>query len=472
MANLVSTDPCTGELVWQGEAADAAVVGAAVARSRSAQPAWEDTPIEERIAVLRAYAGQVQLRSEELARLISRETGKPFWEAKTEAASVAAKVEISIKAQADRASERHHQADGMATALRHRPHGVLAVLGPYNFPAHLPNGHIVPALLAGNSVVFKPSELAPATAELTAQLWREAGLPDSVLEIVQGTAETGEALASNPYIDGLLFTGSSRTGKLLAQHFAETPGRILALEMGGNNPLLAWNVAEDDLEAAAAIIVQSGWLSAGQRCTCARRLIIQDSLADALIDRVTDALDRLIMGAPFDDPQPFMGPVVSLRAADMVQARVTELLALGGKPIRPLNRPDPSRPFLSPALIDMTGIDSAPDEEIFGPVVQLWREADFHEAVSRASSSRFGLSAAMIGGREEQFEYFRRQIRAGVVNWNRPTNGASSAMPFGGIGDSGNLRPSAYYAADYCAYPVAGMEAPTIEGKLGIGLRP
>lgn len=472
MANLISTDPCTGELVWEGETADAAAVSAVVARSRAAQPAWEDTPIEERITLLRAYAERVQSRSDELARLISRETGKPFWEAKTEAASVAAKVEISIKAQAERAGERHHQADGMATALRHRPHGVLAVLGPYNFPAHLPNGHIVPALLAGNSVVFKPSELAPATAELMAQLWREAGLPEAVLKIVQGTAETGEALASHPHIGGLLFTGSSRTGKLLAQHFAETPGRILALEMGGNNPLLAWDVAEGDLDAAAAVIVQSGWLSAGQRCTCARRLIIQDRLAAALIDRVTYALDRLIIGAPFDEPQPFMGPVVSQRAADMAQARVAELLASGGKYIRPLDRPDSARPFLSPALIDMTGIDDVPDEEIFGPVVQLWRETDFHTAVSRARSSRFGLSAAMIGGREEQFNYFRRQIRAGVVNWNKPTNGASSAMPFGGIGDSGNLRPSAYYAADYCAYPVAGMEAPAIEGKLGIGLRP
>ncbi|MBU0554687.1 MAG: succinylglutamate-semialdehyde dehydrogenase [Alphaproteobacteria bacterium] len=471
MSELISTDPCTGETVWRGATADAASVDAAVGRARAAQPMWERTPLEKRIAILRAYADRVNERAEDVARLISRETGKPFWETRTEAASVAAKVEISIAAQAERAGETQREAGSFSLALRHRPHGVLAVLGPYNFPAHLPNGHIVPALLAGNTVVFKPSELAPATAELMGKLWRDAGLPDGVLEIVQGGGETGKALAGHQGTDGLLFTGSSTTGRLLARQFAETPGRILALEMGGNNPLLAWDIAEGDLDAAVALIVQSGWLSAGQRCTCARRLIMQDSLADALIDRITGTLDRLIVGAPFDEPQPFMGPVVDNRAANMVQQRVTELLAIGGNPIRPLDRRDAALPFLSPALIDMTGIDTAPDEEIFGPVVQLWREADFSAAVARANDTRFGLSAAMLGGSRAQFDNFRSATRAGVVNWNRPTNGASSAMPFGGIGDSGNLRPSAYYAADYCAFPVAGMEAPALEGALGTGLR-
>lgn len=471
MRELVSTDPCTGAVVWRGPVSDAAAVDAAVARARTAQPAWEARPIEERIEILRAYAARVKARAEDVARLISRETGKPLWETRTEAASVAAKVEISITAQADRAGETLIDANGVTQAVRHRAHGVLAVLGPYNFPAHLPNGHIVPALLAGNSVVFKPSELAPATAQLTGELWREAGLPEGVLEIVQGDGETGKALASHPGNNGLLFTGSSTTGKLLARQFAETPGRILALEMGGNNPLLVWDLPADGIDAAVALIVQSGWLSAGQRCTCARRLIVQESLADTLIPRIAETLDRLIVGAPFDEPHPFMGPVVDNRAADMVERRVADLLALGGQPIRPLIRRAPDRPFLTPTLIDMTGIEDAPDEEIFGPVVQLYRETDFDAAVARANATRFGLSAAMLGGTRALFDSFRARTRAGVVNWNRPTNGASSAQPFGGAGDSGNLRPSAYYAADYCAWPVAGMEAAAIEGTLGVGLK-
>ena len=471
MSELVSTDPCTGEVVWRGPISDAAAVDAAVARARAAQPGWEATPIEQRIAILRAYAERVKARADEVATLIARETGKPLWETRTEAASVAAKVDISIQAQADRAGEHLKDANGLTQAVRHRPHGVLAVLGPYNFPAHLPNGHIVPALLAGNAVVFKPSELAPGVADLTGALWREAGLPEGLLEIVQGDGETGKALAGHPGLDGLLFTGSSVTGKALARQFAETPGRILALEMGGNNPLLVWDLAEADMDAAIALIVQSGYLSAGQRCTCGRRLIVQESLAGTLVPRLLDTIDRLVIGAPFDDPQPFMGPVVDNRAADRVQVQVSQLIDLGAKPLRPLLRRDPERPFLTPTLLDMTGIEEAPDEEIFGPVVQLWRESDFDMAIARANATRFGLSAAMLGGTRAQFDRFRTGIRTGVVNWNRPTNGASSAQPFGGLGDSGNHRPSAYYAADYCAFPVAGMEASAIEGALGVGVR-
>jgi len=471
MRELISTDPCTGAELWRGAIADAAAVDAAVARARAAQPHWEATPLDRRIAILRAYADRAKARAEDIARTISRETGKPLWETKTEAASVAAKVDISIKAQAERTGEHLIDANGLTQALRHRPHGVLAVLGPYNFPAHLPNGHIVPALLAGNAVVFKPSELAPATAQLMAEIWRDAGLPQGVLEIVQGDGETGKALAGHGGTDGLLFTGSSTTGKARARQFAQTPGRILALEMGGNNPLLVWDLAERDLDAAVAIVVQSAYLSAGQRCTCARRLIVQDSLAQTLIERVAGTIDRLIVGAPFDEPQPFMGPVVDNRAADRVEAQVADLLALGGRAIRPLRRARPDRPYLSPALIDMSGINEAPDEEIFGPVLQIWRESDFDAAIARANATRLGLSAAMLGGTRAQFDEVRAHSRAGVINWNRPTNGASSAQPFGGLGDSGNHRPSAYYAADYCAFPVAGMEATAIEGALGVGMR-
>jgi len=472
MRELVSTDPCTGEIVWRGPISDDAAVDAAVGRARAAQPAWEATPLEQRAAVLRAYAERVKARAAEIARLISRETGKPFWETKTEAASVAAKVDISIQAQAERTGEHLRDANGLTQAVRHRPHGVLAVLGPYNFPAHLPNGHIVPALLAGNAVVFKPSELTPAIADLTGALWREAGLPEGLLEIVQGDGETGKALAGHPGTDGLLFTGSSTTGKALARQFAETPGRILALEMGGNNPLLVWDLPDGDVDAAIAIIVQSGYLSAGQRCTCGRRLILQDSLADTLLPKLLDMIDRLVIGAPFDEPQPFMGPVVDNRAAERVQVQVSQLLDIGAVPLRPLVRLTADRPYLTPTLLDMSTLTDAPDEEIFGPVVQLWRESDFDAAIARAGATRFGLSAAMLGGTRDQFDRFRTGIRAGVVNWNRPTNGASSAQPFGGLGDSGNHRPSAYYAADYCAFPVAGMEATALEGALGVGLKP
>nr|WP_295660638.1 succinylglutamate-semialdehyde dehydrogenase [Polymorphobacter sp.] len=461
-----STDPCTGEIVWQGPAGDPA---AAVASARAAFPGWSATSLDERIAVARRFAATVGERAEDFAVLIARETGKPLWETRTEVASVRAKVDISITAQAERAGTRSGEVGGVRQVLRHKPHGVVTVLGPYNFPAHLPNGHIVPALLAGNTVVFKPSELSPAVADFMAACWDAAGLPPGVLGVVHGGGETGKALAAAD-IDGLLFTGSPRTGAALARQFAETPHKILALEMGGNNPLVVWDLDADRLDAAAALIIQSAYLSAGQRCTCARRLIVGPDAAP-LLDRVVGLIDRIVVGAPFDEPQPFMGPVIDNRAADALQAGFAALIGKGARVLRVLARRDMARPFLMPGLIDVTGVADRPDVELFGPVLQVVRVPDFTAAMCEANATKFGLSAGLIGGDSALYDRFWRESRAGVVNWNRPTNGAASNAPFGGVGLSGNHRPSAYYAADYCAWPVASLEADSIEGNIATGLR-
>ena len=468
---LLSFDPCTGAEIWRGPQADAAAVDAAVLAARGALAGWARTPLDERIAVLRRYQEVVRGRAEDFAALIARETGKPLWETRTEVTTVVGKVDISITAHAERTGTRSGDVAGVRQVLRHKPHGVLAVLGPYNFPAHLPNGHIVPALLAGNVVVFKPSELTPAVADFMAQCWRDAGLPSGVLNVVQGAGETGRALAGHPGIDGLLFTGSATTGAALHRQFADAPHKILALEMGGNNPLIVWDVPEDRLAATAALIVQSAYLSAGQRCTCARRLIVEEGKHEALVQHVTALIDRLLVGAPFDDPQPFMGPVVDNRAAERLLSQVERLLGMGGEALRPLVRTVPDRPFLTPALIDVTNVAHRPDEEMFGPVLQMIRVPDFAAAMMEANRTRFGLSAGLIGGDQELYDRFWSGTRAGIVNWNRPTNGAASNAPFGGVGDSGNHRPSAYYAADYCAFPVASLEETKIRGAIITGLR-
>ena len=463
---FVSTDPCTGTVLWQGASGDVSV---AVARARAALPGWALSSQGDRIAVVRAFKAVVQDRAEAFSRLIASETGKPLWETKTEVASVAAKVDISIQAQAERAGSRTGEVGGVRQVLRHKPHGVLAVLGPYNFPAHLPNGHIVPALLAGNSIVFKPSELTPAVADFMADCWAAAGLPGGVLNIVHGGGETGRDLAAAD-IDGLLFTGSAHVGAALARQFAATPGKILALEMGGNNPLIVWDTAPDTLDAVAALVVQSAYLSAGQRCTCARRLIVRDGDEGPLLDRVTALIDRIIIGAPFDEPQPFIGPVIANRAADGLVAGAEALVARGARVIRPLDRLRPDRPFLTPGLFDVTGLSGLADAELFGPFLQMTRVADWDAAIAAANATRFGLSAGLIGGDAALYDRFWAAARAGVVNWNRPTNGAASNAPFGGIGLSGNHRPSAYYAADYSAWPVASLEADTPEGAIAVGL--
>lgn len=358
---------------------------------------------------------------------------------------------------------------GDKVAVRHKPHGVLAVLGPYNFPAHLPNGHIVPALIAGNAVVFKPSEKTPATGAMLVECFRAAGVPEGVIRLLIGGPDQGRALASQEGIDGLLFTGSVRAGMALHRQFVDTPNKMLALELGGNNPLVVWDCA--DIAAAAGIVVQSAFLSAGQRCTAGRRLIVENGNHDALVDEIVKLIDRIIVDHPHADPQPFMGPVIDLAAADHLQSQYMELLMKGAKPIRRLDRPWEERPYLSPALIDVTDIADRPDEEMFGPVLQIIRVKDFDAAIDEANNTRFGLAASLVGGSPQDYDKFWANVRAGVINWNKPTNGAPSNAPFGGIGLSGNHRPSAFYAADYCAYPVTSSESEIVRGMIAQGLR-
>jgi len=464
---ITSTEPASGKQFWSGTTGDPA---AEVAAARAAYPGWADHSPSYRMEALRRFANVVRKKEKEFATLIAREPGKPFWEAKTEVGAVINKVEISINAYAERTPKLTVEAAMTNKVLvRHKPHGVLAVLGPYNFPAHLPNGHIVPALIAGNAVVFKPSEKTPATGEFLVQCYHEAGISEGLVRLVQGGPEEGKALAGDLGIDGLLFTGSARAGMALHRQFAETPHKILALELGGNNPLIVWH--PKDIDAAAAIAVQSAYLSAGQRCTAARRLIVEDGQERPLLDAICKTIDRIIVDDPFADPEPFMGPVIDNDTAHQLQEQWLGLMMKGGKPIRRLDRPYDDRPYLTPALIDVTDAADIPDEEIFGPVLQVIRVKDFEAAVEEANRTRFGLAASLVGGSPEQFDHFWSHSRAGVINWNKPTNGAPSNAPFGGVGLSGNHRPSAFYAADYCAYPVTSVQANQARATIAQGLR-
>ena len=465
-SEIISFEPATGATYWRGPIGDA---DREIAIARDAWAEWAARPVTVRMEALRRFVNVVRARGELLTDCIARETGKPLWEARTEVEAVINKVDISIAAYTERTSQRRIEGNmGTKSALRHKPHGVLGVLGPYNFPAHLPNGHIVPALLAGNAVVFKPSEKAPATGAMLVDCFHSAGIPTGVIRVLIGGPDEGRALAQHPGIDGLLFTGSARTGIALNRLYADTPGKILALEMGGNNPVIVWDAA--DVHSAAVVVIQSAFLSAGQRCTAARRLIVQEGQHRPLLDEVCKLAARLIVGEPHRTPAPFMGPVIDNEVADGLEESFLSLMLKGGQPLMPLKRAMPDRPFLSPAIIDMTGVKSRPDIELFGPILQVIRVADFDEALAEANNTRYGLAASLVGGTPQLYDRFWSNIRAGVVNWNRPTNGAPSSAPFGGVGLSGNHRPSAFYAADYCAYPVVSTEDEQARASIGIGL--
>jgi succinylglutamic semialdehyde dehydrogenase len=447
---FVSYDPATGDKVWDGHAANEDDVAEAMAAARLAFPGWSRRPVDERIAVVRAFAKEIEQRGDEIARTISREMGKVAWDAKGEVQAMVGKVEISIRAQAERAGQREEKAAFGAMTLSHHAHGVLAVFGPFNFPGHLPNGHIVPALLAGNCVLFKPSEMTPGVAALMAEAWEAAGLPAGVLALLQGGRDTGAALLDSHGLNGVLFTGSAHTGALIHRKFAGRPDVILALELGGNNPLIVWPPV--DAKAAANLIVHSAFATSGQRCSCARRLIVpQGAAGDAIIDALAALTPQIAVGPATQTPEAFLGPLVNAHSAERAVKFEQGLVALGGKLIVPVKR---DGAFVHPAIIDVTGL-APPDEELFGPVLQVYRAPDFDHALDLANATRFGLAGGLISDDAALWARVKNEMRVGILNWNRPTTGASGAMPFGGPGLSGSLRPSAYYAADYVAFPVA-----------------
>lgn len=449
-----STNPATGEQVFQSRNADSAEVATAFQTVKDAFQKWAENSAEERFQVARNFASTVDRRRQDFVTAIACETGKPLWESNQEVDTVVKKVDLSISAYAERTGSREQPMGQARSVLSHAPHGIVAILGPFNFPAHLPNGHIVPALIAGNCVVFKPSELTPLTGSLLADCWREAGLPAGCLSLLQGDRSTAEFILERPEVAGVFFTGSATTGVAIHQRFATRPEVILALEMGGNNPMVV--LETNDAVAAARIVAVSAFISAGQRCSCTRRLIVVDNRILPELIEITESIE---VGAPNDLPEPFLGPVITSSVANKVLDAQKELVANGAKILVECRPAKKGVPFLRPGILDVTGVENLPDEEVFGPLIQVTRVPDFAAAITDANRTRFGLAAGLIGGTEKDFDVFRRRVRAGIINWNRPTTGASSAAPFGGVGLSGNHRPSAFYAADYCAYPIATLQS-------------
>jgi len=446
---FTSTDPWNGTVNWKGTSASESDVGRAVNSARKAQVPWAELPFEERATLLRTFAELVK-ENEDLAIAISKETGKPLWESKQEVAAVNGKVEISIQA----AKERYPELKNGDAITRHRPYGVMGILGPFNLPAHLPNGHMIPALLAGNTIVLKASEQTPLVSEMIFQIWEQVGLPSGVINLLQGKGEVGQMLAHHDDIDGLLFTGSYKTGQKLLEHFAKKPSKILALEMGGNNPLIL-SSGKDVVDT----IVQSAFITAGQRCTCARRLIVVDSKENRkTLDQLLMATGDLIIGHYNETPEPFMGPVIGQPAAVHALTKQAELKARGGDILIPFAHMKEGTGQVKPGIVDVTMVEALEDEELFAPFLQLIMVDTFEEALQEANKTTYGLAAGLLSTSEAEYKAFYQSIKAGIVNWNCPTTGASSGAPFGGVGRSGNHYPSAYYAADYCAYPVASME--------------
>jgi succinylglutamic semialdehyde dehydrogenase len=463
------------EVVWCGTPA-VDHVDEAVAAARTAHPAWAATPIETRIEALRRFQAIVKDEGETLARLIGREMGKVLAEARLEATAVAGKVDITLE---DRVMDRVRgfsvgAAAGVEGLCRFRPHGVMAVLGPFNFPAHLPNGHIVPALLLGNTVVFKPSEKTPAVGQMLADLLHRAAFPPGVVNLVQGGADVAARLVAHEDLDGILFTGSWPVGRRIMEANLDRPGRMLALEMGGSNAMVV--MPSTNLERAVVEAVRASFATTGQRCTCTRRIVVHESVADRFVATLAKVASTVLVG-PFDSQTPvFMGPLVSEASRTAAIEFQADLAKRGGRVVVPACPLDGPGFFLTPGVIEVDRFTRETDREVFAPIVQVSTAKDLDDAIEQANATEFGLASAIFTSERSEFEAFLARSRAGCINWNAGTAGASSKLPFGGLGKSGNHRPAGAFSVDYCAMPIASMEAgldaPVPPMPAGIGFDP
>lgn len=456
-SSFVSINPSNNKVIWDGSSAAGEDVDRAVHSARGAFEEWSNLHLSDRQKYLVAFGDLLQVHKDKLAKVISDEIGKPHWEALIEVQSTINNINISIEAY----NQRCQPLSAGASLARFKPHGVVAIFGTFNSPLLVANGHIIPALLAGNTVVLKPSEQAPLTSQRTMELWSHTGIGPGVINMVQGAKSTGESLVSHPDVNGIFFTGSAAAGIAINQAVAGDLAKIVTLELGGNNPIVVHDVS--DLRAAAHTVIQSTYISAGQRCTCARRLIITDSEnSDNFLRELIRQINLIHVGPVGKDPEPFMGPVISLQAAEALLQSQQDLVNQGAKILVPLKQLIHNSPFLSPGLIDVSEIDNRKDVEIFGPLLQCILVRTLKDAIDEANNTRYGLSAAIICDKKEDYLLFYKKVRAGVINWNRQTTGTSWGVPFGGIGLSGNHRPAGYLAADYCSYPVSSVEITSI----------
>tara|TARA_R110002049_G_scaffold4601_5_gene32774 strand:+ start:1074903 stop:1076366 length:1464 start_codon:yes stop_codon:yes gene_type:complete len=464
--------PIDDEIVWSGTETSAADVRRAMQKSAAAASSWRETDVQQRIEIVQQFAGHLERHRDDVAHLISREVGKLTWDAQGEVAAAIAKADLSIQALQQRRSDQVPPAEPagdsatLTRAVRYQPIGVALVLGPFNFPLHLPGGQIIPALLAGNTVVFKPSDQATAVGRWIADAWNKVGLPPDVLQLIVGGVDTAIAAIDAPEVAGVFLTGSRAAGRAIHRQLAGRPEVLLALELGGNNPIVVSD--EVDAEVAASIVSFSAFVSAGQRCTCARRAIyVHNQVAPqsgglAQFDALIRATEALRVGLP-EEPDTQIGPLISRSAADSLHETYDRLVQLGCEPLAEW-RVDPRRENLVfPSILDASKISeeafaSIGEMEWFGPLLVVRVAKDLDKATHLAAQTPYGLAASLLGGDQHAFETFVQNVGAGVVNWNRATTGAAGTLPFGGRGHSGNHRPAGFYAIDFCNEPISSLQ--------------
>lgn len=441
----------TNESIGEYAYASAEQAKAAIKAAREALPAWSRSPILERHAILKKTGDEIMSRREELGRLLAREEGKTLPEAIGEVTRAGQIFEFFAGETLRLAGEiLPSSRPGIGVEITREPVGVVGVITPWNFPIAIPAWKIAPALAYGNTVVFKPADLVPASAWALVDILHRAGLPAGVLNLVMGRGSVvGQAILDSADVNAITFTGSTGTGKRVALASIEH-NRKFQLEMGGKNPFVVLDDA--DLDVAVDAALNSAFFSTGQRCTASSRLIVTEGIHDRFVAAMTQRLQSVVVGdALVAETQ--IGPVVDENQLRQdldyidIGRREGATLAFGGER---LNRDNPGF-YLQPALFtEASNQMRISREEIFGPVACVIRVKDYDEALAVANDTNFGLSSGIATTSLKHATHFKRNSEAGMVMVNLPTAGVDFHVPFGGRkGSSYGPREQGRYAAEF-----------------------
>jgi len=429
--------------------------------AKKAFPSWAALTFDKRKEALNRLKEVFVSHEAQMAQAISRDTGKPLWDSTTEAKALVNKIDITLNFSSKLIAEERipNALPSVDGVIRYKPRGVMAVVGPFNFPAHLPNGHIVPALMAGNTVVFKPSEQTAAVGQLYSELFDKAQFPPGVFNMVQGDGESGRRLVTSENVDGILFTGSYEVGLKIKQETMTHYWKILALEMGGKNATVV--CADADMDKAIYETLIGAYMSSGQRCSGTSRIILDEKIADEFTERFYQASKKLSIGHWSENP--FMGPLINgtavekyIRFQEIANRENCESL-MRGKSLDLKHKGF----YVTPSIHLVKKFDPNSvyqKSEIFGPNVAIYKTSNLDSTLEIVNSTGYGLVMAVFTKDKAVYEKCLLEARVGLLNWNRTTNGASSRLPFGGMGKSGNDRPSAHFAVQYSSVPVASLE--------------
>jgi len=422
----------TSDIVGEFAAGTAEQVADAVRAAREAFPTWSQSPIQQRFDILDAVGNQIIQRAEELARLLAREEGKPIGEALGEVKRAAQLFKFFAGEAVRNTGELVDSVrPGLQVEMTHEPLGVIGVITPWNFPIAIPAWKLAPALAYGNTVVLKPSEVAPACAWELVNMLDRAGLPAGVVNLVMGSGSVvGDALVRADGVDAVSFTGSVATGRHVAEICARS-GKRVQTEMGGKNPLVVLDDA--DLGIAVEAAINGAYYSTGQRCTASSRLVVTEKIHDRFVEALTRRLAELRVGDALD-PATQIGPVVDQRQLDKDLHYLTLARQEGGRVIGGERLTlDKDGYYLSPALVlDTDNSMKVNQEEIFGPVATVIKVADYDEALATVNDTSFGLSAGICSSSLKYVTHFKRHAQAGLVMVNAPTAGVDYHVSFGG----------------------------------------